>query len=60
MPKHRADTVLKGVPKLPCNHDQVAGCVHQSEYIVENSFTTLFPYDYYASSSKVCVMDRTH
>ena len=60
MPKRRADTVLEGVPKLPYNYDQVAGRVHQSEYIIENGFITSFPYNYCASSGEVCVMDRTH
>lgn len=60
MPKRRADTVLEGVLKLPRDHDQAAGRVRQSEYIIENGFITSFPCDYCASSGEVCVMDRTH
>jgi septal ring factor EnvC (AmiA/AmiB activator) len=61
MPKRRADTIPEGAPapKLPCEHDQVAGRIHQAKRIINNGFVPSFPCDFYALYSEVCVMDRT-
>jgi hypothetical protein len=62
MPKHRADTIPEGAPapKLPCEHDQVTGHIHQAERIINNGFVPSFPCDFCALYGEVCVMDRTH
>jgi hypothetical protein len=61
MPKRRADTVPEGAPapKLPCDCDQVARCIHQAERIVNNGFIPSFPCNYCALYSEVCMMDWT-
>ncbi|GIC84187.1 uncharacterized protein Aud_000001 [Aspergillus udagawae] len=59
MPKRRADTVLESAPKLPCDCDQIAGRVHQEEYILENGFVTSTLCDSCVLSGEDCVMDQT-
>ena len=59
MPKCCADTILKGVPKLLYNCDQVTGRICQEEYIIKNSFITSFPCDCCTSLGEVYMIDRT-
>ncbi|GIC84198.1 uncharacterized protein Aud_000012 [Aspergillus udagawae] len=59
MPKHRADTILKSAPKLPCDRDQIAGRVRQEEYILENGFMTSTPCDSCVSSGEDCCASCT-
>ena len=57
MPKRKADSSLKGVPKLSC--DSSIAYHTQADYIEVNSFVTATPCDYCLSAGIDYMMDRS-
>jgi hypothetical protein len=58
MPKRKADSILKGTPKLP--RDLTVTHHSQANYIEANSFITTTLYDYCRDSKVSYIIDRTY